>query len=70
MTIETKFDIDEIVWIIIGDTPCKVIIEGIHAYNTFTLYEVRYQVLNILVNESEIFPTKQELLENLKLKNK
>ena len=70
MTIETKFDIGQEVWFILGNKARQGIILGI-TFNKVghTLigyhYNVQVGVSHGSFNESDLFPTKEELLKSL-----
>ena len=69
MTIETKYNIGDEVWIQYNMMPEKMIITHINCYcrKRGTLKtEIRYVLNNVLsVDERVLFPTKEELLKSL-----
>lgn len=70
MTIETKYNIGDEVWFILGGKARQGIILGITFHNLgHTLssyyYNVQIGVSHGSFNESDLFPTKEELLKSL-----
>lgn len=71
MTIETKYNIGDEVWANILDEPYNFIVKGIkfvcdrfHKHITYTLLEEGGDIF-IFLDEKELFPTKEELLNSL-----
>ena len=71
MTIETKYNIGDEVWVNVLDEPCNFIVKGIrfvcdrfHKRIIYFLLEEGECVL-IFLDEKELFPTKEELLKSL-----
>lgn len=72
MTIETKYNIGQEVWFMNKNKACSDIITAIHTYTTETLLNTTYGFGNTIrtqivstVQESDLFPTKEELLKSL-----
>ena len=70
MTIETKYNIGQEVWFILGHKACQgEILEIVFNKVGHTLigchYNVEFGVSHGSFNESELFPTKEELLKSL-----
>ena len=70
MTIETKYNIGDEVWFILGGKACQgIILEIIFEKLGHTLigyhYNVQIGVSHGSFNEPDLFPTKEELLKNL-----
>ena len=69
MTIETKYNIGDEVWVYYNMMPEKMIITHINLYcrKRGTLKtEIRYVLDNVIsVDERVLFPTKEELLKSL-----
>ena len=69
MTIETKYNIGDEVWVLDGLEPIsrEVLRIDIEVYNAKTIIEYDVMVGDVLTGfyEREIFPTKEELLKSL-----
>lgn len=72
MTIETKYNIGDEVWFMQDNKVCSDTITAIHTYRTETISNITYgfgksirsQIIAI-INERDLFPTKEELLKSL-----
>lgn len=71
MKIETKYNLGDEVWVDVLDEPCTFIVKGIrvicdkfHKRIVYTLLEEGGDIF-IYLDEKEIFPTKEELLNSL-----
>jgi hypothetical protein len=70
MKIETKYNLGQEVWFILGSKACQGIIVEItftkvgHTLNGY-YYNVQFGVSHGSFNEPELFPTKEELLKSL-----
>ena len=66
MTIETKYNIGQEVWYRMGGyTFCNKVI-GIHILNKgIIMYDIRFEHTHCTLDESLVFPTKEELLNSL-----
>jgi hypothetical protein len=72
MTIETKYNIGDEVWVEWITIPTKMVVESIEFRKDENTESIWYFVVNIYdrrecydANESELFPTKEELLKSL-----
>ena len=69
MTIETKYNIGQEVWMLPSFIPIKVKIYGIEIAvvdnRIYTFYNVKDKIINHRMSESQLFPTKEELLKSL-----
>lgn len=72
MTIETKYNIGDEVWVEFFMRPTRMVVESIEFRKDENTESLWYFVVNIIdrrecydANESELFPTKEELLESL-----
>lgn len=72
MTIETKYNIGDEVWFMQDNKVCSDTITAIHTYRTETISNITYgfgksirsQIIAV-INEQDLFPTKEELLKSL-----
>lgn len=72
MTIETKYNIGAEVWFMQDNKICSDTITSIHTYRTETISNITYgfgksirsQIIAV-INERDLFPTKEELLKSL-----
>lgn len=72
MKIETKYDIGQEVWVEWFTTPTKMIVESLLFVKDTEIGKIMYFVVNPADHsefcdavESELFPTKEELLKSL-----
>lgn len=72
MTIETKYNIGDEVWMEFFMRPTRMVVESIEFRKDENTEDIWYFVVNINdrrecynANESELFPTKEELLKSL-----
>ena len=72
MTIETKYNIGQEVWFMNENKACSDIITAVNTYVTETFSNVTYGFGNTIrtqivttMKESDLFPTKEELLKSL-----
>ena len=70
MTIETKYNIGDEVWVMYNNKPMEVLIKRISCYcgrwGHLLKEDIMYLVDNdCCFNEDELFPTKEELLKSL-----
>ena len=72
MTIETKYNIGDEVWVEFFMRPTRMVVESIEFRKDENTESIWYFVVNITdrrecydANESELFPTKEELLKSL-----
>ncbi|MBO7315326.1 MAG: hypothetical protein J6U49_06630 [Alistipes sp.] len=72
MTIETKYNIGDEVWVEFFMRPTRMVVESIQFIKDENTENIWYFVVNNIdrrecydANESELFPTKEELLESL-----
>lgn len=72
MTINTKYNIGQEVWFMNENKACSDIITAVHTYITETFSNVTYGFGNTIqtqiittIKESDLFPTKEELLRSL-----
>lgn len=72
MTIETKYNIGDEVWVYLFMRPTRMVVESIEFRKDGNTESIWYFVVNINdrrecydANESELFPTKEELLNSL-----
>ena len=72
MTIETKYNIGDEVWCFMGSIPIPIIVVGIRIiydehYNSilYHLAEELGEPFAITLDESVLYPTKEELLKSL-----
>lgn len=72
MTIETKYNIGDEVWVEFFMKPTRMVVESIEFRKDENTESIWYFVVNINdrrecydANESELFPTKEELLKSL-----
>lgn len=72
MTIETKYNIGDKVWVEFFMEPIRMIVESIEFRKDKNTENICYFVVNINdrrdccdANESDLFPTKEELLKSL-----
>lgn len=72
MTIETKYNIGDEVWVEFFMRPTRMVVESIEFRKDENTESIWYFVVNINdrrecydANESELFPTKEELLKSL-----
>ncbi len=71
MTIETRYNIGDKVWVYVLDEPYEVVIQGIEYTNYKTSKHILYYVSDDVYDfcnklcEDALFPTKEELLKSL-----
>lgn len=72
MTIETKYNIGDEVWVEWFTTPTKRVVESLLFVKDTEIEKIMYSVVNpddrrefYDADESELFPTKEELLKSL-----
>ncbi len=72
MTIETKYNIGDEVWVEYYMKPTKMVVESLLFVKDAEIEKIMYSVVNpddrrefYDADESEIFPTKEELLKSL-----
>lgn len=71
MTIETKYNIGDEVWMTLFDKPKKFVVKGVeYVYHTIFIgcyYYIKSEdcQYEVRIPESELFPTKEELLKSL-----
>ena len=72
MTIETKYNIGDEVWCLIGGIPIPVVVVSISVVYNKYYKSIRYKLgekidgdITISLGESNLYPTKEELLKSL-----
>ena len=71
MTIETKYNIGDEVWVNVYDKPYSFIVKGIRLVCDKFRKRITYALLEeggdtlIYLDEKELYPTKEELLKSL-----
>lgn len=66
MTIETKYNIGQEVWYSMGEYIFSNKVIGIHILNKgIIMYDIRFKHTHCTLEESLVFPTKEELLKSL-----
>ena len=72
MTIETKYNIGDEVWVEWFTIPTKMVVESLLFVKDAEIEKIMYSVVNLDdrrefydAEESELFPTKEELLKSL-----
>jgi hypothetical protein len=72
MTIETKYNIGDYVWVEWFTTPTKMVVESLLFVKDAEIEKIMYSVANpndrrefFDAEESALFPTKEELLKSL-----
>ena len=65
MTIKTKYDIGQEVWVKVQGKPTKLKIMGVYKPVEQWLFIVENDELHIALEERYLFPTKEELLKSL-----